>query len=136
MRRIARYAYVSAAWLTLAWVLVTVFVAGMALFVNTRYWQVHREIGWGSELAVLLLILTGLLGWIPRRLTARLAGLILLLVLHISLPILKDSLPLAAALHPLTASLLVWLSLVHARTAQRLLLGRPAAEALPASEVS
>jgi hypothetical protein len=123
MRRIARYVYVGTAWLALAWTLVTIFMAGMALFVRSPYWETHKEIGWSSDLALLLLILAGLIGWIPRRLAAWLVALVVVHTLHISLPALKTDMPLAAAIHPLSASLLAWLSLVHARKAQAMLLG-------------
>jgi hypothetical protein len=125
MRKVARYVYVATAWLTLAWILVTIFLAGMALFVRTPYWELHKEIGWSSDLALLVLILAGLVGWIPRRLTAWLVALIVLHALHTSLPSLKPDVPLAAALHPVSATLLAWLSLAHARRAQRILLGPP-----------
>ena len=123
MRKIARYIYVGTSWLMLAWVLVTIFMAGMALFVRTPYWEAHKAIGWGSDLAALLLILAGLVGRIPRRLTAWLVALIVLHTVHISLPGLKESLPLGAAIHPLSATLLAWLSLAHARRAQAILFG-------------
>jgi hypothetical protein len=123
MRKVARYVYVATAWLLLAWVLVTIFMAGMALFVRSPYWDTHKGLGWGSDLPLLLLILAGLLGWIPRRLTAWLIALIVLHTLHISLPVLKGDLPLVAAIHPLSATLLAWLSLAHARRAQSLLIG-------------
>lgn len=136
MRRIVRYVYVGTAWLTLAWTLVTIFMAGMALFVRSPYWETHKQFGWSSDLALLLLILAGLIGWIPRRLAGWLVALVVVHTLHILLPALKPSLPLAAAIHPASASLLAWLSLAHARRAQMLLLGQPAtapAEGMAAS---
>lgn len=125
MRKVARYIYVATSWVLLAWVLITIFMAGMALFVRTPYWETHREVGWGSGLPLLLLILAGLVGWIPRRLTGWLIALIVLHTLHTALPALKGDLPLAAAIHPLSATLLAWLTLSHARRAQRMLLARP-----------
>jgi len=134
MRKVARYMYVATSWVLLAWVLITIFMAGMALFVRTPYWETHREVGWGAGLPLLLLILAGLLGWIPRRLTAWLVAVIVFHTLHISLPALKTTLPLAAAIHPLSATLLAWLTLTHARRAQQLLLGRPEADVPVAHE--
>ena len=123
MRRVARYIYVGAAWLALAGVLIAILLAGFALFVNRPYWQTHIDVGWGSELPLLLLILAGIAGWIPRRLAGWLVAVIVLHVVQTALPALKENLPLIAALHPLNASLLGWLSLAHARKAQELLLG-------------
>ncbi len=123
MRKIARYIYVGFAWLELVSVIVPFFLAGMSLFVSRTYWNVHVDFGWGSELPLLVLIVVGLIGWIPRRLTSWLIAMILLHVVHTSLPGLKDDLPIVAAFHPVTALLLTWVAYKHARIATQLLLG-------------
>ena len=123
MRKIARYIYVGLAWIELAMLFIPVFVAGMSLFVSRTYWNVHVEFGFWAELPLLALIIVGLLAWIPRRLTAWLAGMLVLHFVHISLPGLKDDLPIVAAFHPVTALLLTWVTYKHARMATQLLLG-------------
>ncbi len=122
MRKIARYIYVGVAWLELVSVIVPFFLAGMSLFVSRTYWDVHVDFGWGSELPLLVLIIVGLVGWIPRRLTVWLVALILLHIVHTMLPGLKDDLPVAAAFLPVTALLLTWVAYMHARKATQLLL--------------
>ena len=100
MRKIARYIYVGAAWLTLVSVIIPFFLAGMALFVHNSYWTVHVDFGWGSELPIVLLIITGLVGWIPRRLTVWLVGMSAVHFVHTALPMLKGTLPMMAAISP------------------------------------
>ncbi len=81
------------------------------------------DFGFWAELPVLALIIVGLLAWIPRRLTAWLVAMFVIHFIHISLPSLKDDLPIAAAFHPVTALLLTWVTYQHARIATQLLLG-------------
>jgi hypothetical protein len=122
MRKIARYIYVGVAWLELVSVIVPFFLAGMSLFVSRTYWSTHADFGWGSELPVLILIIVGLIGWIPRRLIVWLVGMTLLHIVHTTLPGLEDDLPLGAAFHPVTALMLAWVAYIHARKATQLLL--------------
>ena len=122
MRRVARTIYVGIAWLALAGFLVNIYLAGMAVFVDRSYWDIHREFGYAVSLIVPIFILLGLLSWIPRQLTAWLAGLLLYYLFHTILPVLQENLGWIAAFHPVSAVLLVWLGLSHARRAGALLL--------------
>jgi len=122
MRRVARYTYVGAAWVAIAGFLGNIYLAGMAVFVNRSYWDIHAEFGYAVSLIVPLFILLGLLAWIPRRLTTWLAALLLYYIFHTILPVLQEDLGWIAALHPVSAVLLVWLGLTHARRARALLL--------------
>ena len=122
MRKIARYIYVGLAWLTLVSVFILFFLAGMSLFVSKTYWGVHIDFGWGSELALIGLIIVGLIGWIPRQLTAWLVGMSALHFVHTILPSFVEEIPILAAVHPVTALLLAWVTYMHARRATELLL--------------
>lgn len=122
MRKMARYVYIGIAWLTLVSVIVLFFLAGMALFVHNSYWTVHADFGWGSELSIVLLIVTGLVGWIPRWLSAWLVGMSAVHFVQTALPTLKDALPIMAAIHSVSALLLAWVTYMHARRAAQLLL--------------
>lgn len=128
MKRILSYLYIGGAWLMVLSLLATILMAGMALFVRNSLWETHREFGWGSELPGLLLIVLGLLRWIPRRLVAWLAAVLLLIIVQIVLPGLREGLPYLAALHPLNASVLTYVAYLHAKRARELLLGEPAAD--------
>lgn len=124
MRKVARYTYVGVAWVAIAGFLGNIYLAGMAVFVNRSYWDIHAEFGYAVSLIVPLFILLGLLAWIPRRLTTWLAALLLYYIFHTILPLLQENLGWIAALHPVSAVLLVWLGLTHARRAGALLLER------------
>ncbi len=122
MRKVARYIYVGLAWLTLVGVIIPFFIAGMSLFVSRSYWSLHGEIGFLSGWPILGLIIFGLIGWIPRRLTAWLVGMTALHVVHTLLPTLRSDAPMAAAVHPLSALLLATVTFMHARKATQLLI--------------
>lgn len=137
MRKIARYIYLGTAWVELVSLFIPIFVAGMALFVRNSYWSTHREIGWLTGWPLTVLIITGLLGWIPRRLTAWLVALIVLHAVHTILPTLRTDAPLFAAIHPVSAVLLVSVAYVHARRATELLIkGAPAPEGVAGFEAT
>ena len=122
MRKIARYIYVGLSWIELAVLFIPVFLAGMALFVRNSYWSDHSAIGWITGWPLGFLIITGLVGWIPRRLTAWLVGMFVLHTLHTLLPSFKADVPVLSALHPVSAVFLIWVTLTHARRATQLLL--------------
>jgi len=126
MRKVARYTYVGVAWVAIAGFLGNIYLAGMAVFVNRSYWDIHTEFGYAVGLIVPIFILLSLLAWIPRRLTTWLAALLLYYIFHTILPLLQENLGWIAALHPVSAVLLVWLGLTHARRAGALLLERRA----------
>jgi len=131
MRRVARYIYVGVAWVALAGFLVNIYLAGMAVFIDRSYWDIHREFGYAVGWIVLIYPPLALLAWIPRRLTAWLVGLLLYYIFHTILPVLQEDLGWIAALHPVSAVVLVWLGLTHARRAGVLLLERRAIAAKP-----
>ena len=131
MRKIARYVYIVVAWLSVAGFLATIYVAGMAVFANRSYWEIHKQFGYAVGWIVPIFILLGLLSWIPRQLTAWLAGLLLYYLFHTILPVLQENLGWISAFHPVSAVLLVWLGLVHARRAGALLLERRTAPTEP-----
>lgn len=126
MRRTAGYLYIGAAWLMVGSLLFAILMAGMALFVRNTWWMVHIEVGWGSELPGLLLIVLALIRWIPRRLTGWLVAVLLLHIVQTLLPTVREQLPYVAALHPLNASVLTYVAYRHAKRAGQLLRNQPA----------
>jgi len=126
MRRVARSIYVGVAWVAIAGFLVNIYLAGMAVFVSRSYWDIHKEFGYAVGWIVLIYPPLALLARIPRRLTAWLAALLLYYIFHTILPLLQENLGWIAALHPVSAVVLVWLGLTHARRAGALLLERRA----------
>lgn len=124
IRKIARTIYIGGAWLMFASVLLLIFLAGMMLFVSNRYTEVHIGAGWGTHLPVLILIIAGIIGWIPRRLVGWFVVVVVVHTVQLALALVKTDQPFIAAFHPLNAMLLAWVSLVHARLATRLLYKR------------
>lgn len=124
MVSISRWGYIGGAWLFLAGVIYQVLLAGLSLFDSTSYWATHIDIGYSVGMIFLPLLAFGLLGKIPRSLAKWLAVTLVIYVVQTILPVLRGPAPLLAALHPLNAMLLVYLSAVHALRAYRLL--RPA----------
>ncbi|MGH2619916.1 MAG: DUF6220 domain-containing protein [Anaerolineales bacterium] len=131
MRRVVRYIYVAVAWLAVAGFLGTIYLAGMAVFANRSYWETHKQFGYTLGWIIPSFVVLGLLSWIPRRLAAWLAAMLFFFVLHTSLPLFQEDLPWISAFHPVSAVLLVWLGMTHARRAGKLLLDRPAASVEP-----
>lgn len=128
MRKALSSIYVGVAWLTVVTLLATIFVAGTALFVRNTLWETHMAFGWYSELPILLMIILALMVRIPRRLTPWLVAVVVLHVVQTSLPGLKESAPVVAAFHPLNASILTFITYLHARKAgEQLLRGEWAA---------
>lgn len=124
MRRFVSSIYVGLAWLTVLWLLATILMAGMALFVRNSIWDLHIELGWTSGWPPLLLIILGLALRIPRQLTPWLVAVFVLHTVQTFLPGLRDQLPYLSALHPLNASILTFIAYLHARKAGELLLSR------------
>ena len=113
----ARIAYLVMAWLMVAGVGFVVFVAGLGLFSSRSYWELHMTVGHSLEAVILLLALFAVLGWIPRANVRLMLILFADLVIQVVLAVLRDSVPVLAALHPVNALVLAGLSVVHARAA-------------------
>ena len=109
--RWARYLYGAALVLFLAGIGFQAFLAGLSLFDDPRKWAVHTEYGWTVAHGVpLLIIIFGALGRIGWRRGAWVAALVVSAAIQPFLPGLKDSTPLAAALHPVNALVLFGLT--------------------------
>lgn len=126
MRKTLSAIYVGIAWLTVAALLATIFMAGMSLFVSNSLWETHMTFGWTSELPVLLMIVLAVILRIPRKLTPWLVAVVVLHFVQTTLPTLKDSLPVVAAFHPLNASVLTFIAYLQAKKAGELLLKQEA----------
>ncbi len=121
----SRVAYVVAAWLFVAAVVATVFVAGLSLFYQSALWLTHMGFGYSVGYLVPVLIVLALLARMPRAYVPLLALLIVLYVVQTILPVLRDSVPIVAALHPVNAMLVFGVAVVHARRARELLQPAP-----------
>ena len=106
------------AWLFVAAVVVQVFLAGLAIFGATRDFALHVDFGYTViGLITLAVLLSAVIGGLPRRTTGLSLLLLVLYVVQTALPQAKASLPVVAALHPVNALVLLALGVILARRA-------------------
>ena len=111
------------AWLYVASLLVQVFLAGLAIFNDPATFAIHVD--FGRVVLGLMSLLLPVVAWIGRLPFVRLsAGVLLFYVFQTSLPEVRASYPVVAALHPVFALVLFWLAV------------RLAGQARPASRAS
>ena len=120
MIRVARYAYLVAAWAFLAGVVVQVFFIGLGLFAGSQNLELHVTLGWILHLIPILMLGLAALARAGRTRILQAAALAVTVFVVPILVILRDDLPVAAALHPVGALLAFWLSIIVARGATSL----------------
>src|SRR6476469_2977730 len=106
------------AWLYVGSLLIQVFLAGLAVFVDPATFRLHVDFG---RIAVgLLTLLLPIVAWLGRLSSFRLAiGILLFYLLQTGLPEVRASYPIVAALHPVLALVLFWLAVRLASQARR-----------------
>ena len=112
----ARRAYQVLDWLFAACVVIQVFVAGLAIFVDPAHWAWHRAFVHAFELLPLVMLGLAFLGRLPVRtrwLTAAVFGLLILQYAT------AENQGVAGAFHPVNALLLFWAAVSLARWAGR-----------------
>jgi hypothetical protein len=100
LKRVTAQIGLALAWLFAAAVVVQIFLAGLALFDNASRWANHKSFGMMIGPLVLLLVVTVLIGRLPRRIVGMSLVLLVLYLIQISLPSVGGY---TAALHPLVA---------------------------------
>jgi hypothetical protein len=123
---VARYAFVTLAWLFLACVAVQVFLAGLGVFAGSANFATHREFGYLFGWLTVLMVVAAAAGRLGRRWIGWSALLILLFALQSVLVALRGSLPGVAALHPVNALAIFWVAQHVARGALSLVREQPA----------
>jgi hypothetical protein len=109
-----RILFAAAAALYFVGVVIQVFLAGAGLFKLTD-WTAHTLLGWGLGSAPLLLLVLSLLARLGRGTVVLTAVLTLAAMLQPELAAARHEAPVIAALHPLNALLVFWLSWLVAR---------------------
>jgi uncharacterized protein DUF6220 len=110
MTRWARWINVGAAWLFAAAVVLQGYLAGQALaqLGGNGDFSMHRDVGYTVlGILALVIIVTALVGRMPRRHVGWSAALVILYVVQTSLPFLRTDSPAIAALHPANAMVLL-----------------------------
>jgi hypothetical protein len=109
--KFSRYAYAAAARLVVIGILTQVFLIGLSLLGRQPSWQAHVGLGHGLAGLVLLMIVLAYTGWLPRRMKSLTWLALAIYVLLADVVIfMRASSPLVAALHPVLAVLLFWVS--------------------------
>jgi cytochrome b561 len=104
MARYLTIAYAVFAWLFVATLVIQVFLIGLGLFDDPAYRETHREFGFTwVGLSALLLLIFGIVARPGRREVGLVVGVFVLYIVQTSLPGLRDSYPVVAALHPVVA---------------------------------
>ena len=129
---VARYAYVTLAWLFLACVAVQVFLAGLGVFAGSQNFATHRDFGYTFGFLTVGMLIAAGVGRLGRRWIWFSALLIFLFALQSVFVGVRDTLPAVAALHPVNALAIFWVAQHVARGALSLV--RNAAEAPAAAE--
>jgi hypothetical protein len=124
---VARYAFVTLAWLFLACVAVQVFLAGLGVFAGAATFATHRDFGYTFGFLTVFMLIAAGAGRLGRRWIWFSALLIFLFALQSLFVGLRGDLPTVAALHPVNALAIFWVAQHVARGALSLVREQPAA---------
>ncbi|MEP6680249.1 MAG: DUF6220 domain-containing protein [Chloroflexota bacterium] len=119
IRRWARVAYLYAAWLFVACLVVQVFLAGLGVFAGAQNFATHTEFGRIFGLMTLILIPLAIIGRMGRRKIWLSVLVFVLFFLQGLFIALRDSAPAVAALHPVNGFLILWISILLAQSLWR-----------------
>jgi Family of unknown function (DUF6220) len=113
---IGKYLYLIFSWLFVAGVIYQVYLTGLAVVAQKQGWSPHIAMGHTLGLPLLLMIITMLVGRLPRSIKVYTLLLFLIYVLQADILIfMRRSLPFVSALHPVLAladfALGLWLAL-------------------------
>jgi predicted DNA repair protein MutK len=105
----ARWLFLALIGLYLAAVLLQVFLAGMALFSTERDFEAHRNLGYLIHLSPIPVILVAAIARVGQRLLLWTAALFVVQGIQPLLPMLRENVQWAAAMHPVLAVVVFWL---------------------------
>ena len=111
---VSRIIYRIAAWVFVAWVLYQVFAAGMVAVAMQWEWTRHVVPGFYVSSPVFVMLITVYTGRLPGRMKGLTWLLFLVLSIQILVVLLRQSLPMIAALHPVLALAVFGLGLMLA----------------------
>ncbi|WP_132059213.1 DUF6220 domain-containing protein [Halorussus amylolyticus] len=104
-------------------VLVQVYIAGMAVFVDSARWSSHVSFGTTLPIFLAAMFALALVGKLPRALKLLPVGIFALFFVQFSTAHRFGS--LVGAIHPVNALVIFWLATVAVRRAWPLAVGRP-----------
>jgi hypothetical protein len=118
--RWARYGYVLFAGLFVVCVLIQVYIAGMAVFIDPANWDLHMTFIHVFELVPIIMLVLAFVGRVPRKLKWLPVGLFLLIMVqYATAEGFSDS--LVVAIHPVNALVIFWMGMITTRMSWRTL---------------
>ena len=114
VRSAARSAFPFVAGLFAVCAIIQVFLAGLGVFDDASAFVTHRDFGYMISLLPIVLVVLALVGGMPRRYAGLSALLFVLFLLQSVFVQMRDSMPAAAALHPLNGFLILALGILLA----------------------
>lgn len=116
----ARWAYLGVVWLYLIAIVFQTFLAGQALFAPEPDFEPHRNLGYLLHLTPILIVILAVVGRVGSTTLWWTGALFATVAVQPLLPMLRDDMPWAAALHPVLALVIFWLTLAIGLRAWRL----------------
>lgn len=110
-----RFAFVGAAWLFAACVVIQVFLAGLGVFAGAENFNLHRDFGYTFGWLTLVMLVLALAGRLGRRWVGQSALLLILFALQSLFVAFRADFPAAAALHPVNALAIFFVAQLVAR---------------------
>lgn len=111
----ATYSYLGAAVLLTASVLIQIYIAGMAVFVDPARWSSHVSFGNILPVVLLILFVLAFLGRLPR--IHKGLPIVIFLLFFIQFATAHRFGSLVGAIHPVNAAVIFWLSTVTVQRA-------------------
>lgn len=115
--RWARYSYLATSVLLTIGVLVQVYIAGMAVFVDPARWSSHVTFGTNLPVFLVLLFALAFVGRLPR--THKGLPVLIFVLFFIQFSTAHRFGSLVGAIHPVNAVIIFWLSMVTVKHAWR-----------------
>jgi Family of unknown function (DUF6220) len=113
MQSTARMLHMVVAWLTVAALVVQVWLAGRGVFDTTGF-DAHRSLGYTISILPIVLLVLGLAGGMGRRVALMAVAIFLLIILQSVFVALRESQPAIAALHPVNGFLILLVAILLA----------------------
>ncbi|SEP66390.1 hypothetical protein SAMN05216232_0512 [Virgibacillus subterraneus] len=102
-------------------VVIQVFLAGIATFVNYGDWELHTTFIHYFEFTPIIMLILSFFVRVPNKLRWDYASLYLLIIMQYVTTQLTGSAPFVTAIHPVIALVLFWRSLVTVKSTMKMM---------------
>jgi len=114
-------AFAILAWLFFISIIVQVFLAGIALFVDFGHWNFHQSFVHYFEFVPVVMLILAFFGGIPKNLRWHSLSLYIMIILQYVTVNLTGKIPYIGAIHPIIALLLFWRALFMVKEGNELI---------------